>query len=199
MALTREMIKLAWLHFAIVMNQNDGSAADDRAALPSEIKRHDGNFLHVNVKPDIELGPIRERKNANAFALVDAGVKDIPKLWPLVFGVPLPLAVPEGVNTLFGPRFLLVPPGPTERRIKPAVCQGIQQGLGFEQSAAFLRSQSEWISALIERLAVLVDDQFRPDLPGIGVTERYHFGELIAGVDVQQREGNLPWEKGLLC
>ncbi len=116
----------------IVMNQNNGSAADHGAPLPGEIKRHDGNFLHVDVKPDVELGPIRERKYANAFPLVDPGVEDVPQLRALILGVPLPLAVPERIDSLLGPRFFFVAAGTAKGRVKPAFSQGVEQRLGLD-------------------------------------------------------------------
>ncbi len=35
-----------------------------------EIKRHDRDVLHHDVLPDVELGPVRQRKHADGFALV---------------------------------------------------------------------------------------------------------------------------------
>src|SRR5205085_1004892 len=45
-----------------------------------EIQRHDGDLLLVDVLPDVELGPVRKRKRAKAFALVLAQVVDAPEL-----------------------------------------------------------------------------------------------------------------------
>ena len=35
-----------------------------------EVERHDRNVLEVDVLPDVELGPVRQRKDADALALV---------------------------------------------------------------------------------------------------------------------------------
>ena len=47
------------------MNEHNRATADDHAALASEIERHDGNIFLLDVKPDVEFGPIREGKDAN--------------------------------------------------------------------------------------------------------------------------------------
>jgi hypothetical protein len=36
------------------------------AAWLGEIERHDRNLLEVDVLPDVELGPVREREDADA-------------------------------------------------------------------------------------------------------------------------------------
>src|SRR5687768_16229114 len=43
-------------------------APDDDLAFLREIERHDGDLFHVDVLPHVELGPVREREDADAFA-----------------------------------------------------------------------------------------------------------------------------------
>ena len=51
---------------------------------------------------------------------------------------------------------------------------------------------------MLKRFAVLVDDQLGADLFRIGVAKLDHLGEFVAGVNVQQRKGDFPGEKGFL-
>ena len=37
-----------------------------------EVERDDGDFFEMDVVPDVELGPVGERENADAFAWADA-------------------------------------------------------------------------------------------------------------------------------
>ena len=53
-----------------------------------EVERHDRDVLEVDVLPDVELGPVRQREDADALALVLAGVVEAPQLGPLVLRVP---------------------------------------------------------------------------------------------------------------
>jgi hypothetical protein len=52
--------------------------------------------------PNIELSPVRDGKNANAFAFVEAAIKQRPKLGALTFGIPAVLTVTKRKNALFG-------------------------------------------------------------------------------------------------
>ena len=63
------------------------SRVHDRALL-GEIERHDRDVLGHDVLPDVELGPVREREDADRFALADARVVELPELGPLVLRVP---------------------------------------------------------------------------------------------------------------
>ena len=58
--------------------------------------------------PDVEFGPVGQREDADAFALVDAGVVDAPKFGPLVLGIPGMAGGAEGKDALLGAGFFLV-------------------------------------------------------------------------------------------
>src|SRR5690242_18943001 len=99
---------LAGEQFAFGMNQDDGAVADDDGALAGEVERNDGDFFGVDVKPDVELGPIGELDNADALALLDAGIENVPELGALIFGVPLAERIAERVDAFLGARFFFV-------------------------------------------------------------------------------------------
>src|SRR6202171_3332111 len=54
------------------------------------------------------------------------------------------------------------------------------------------------VSAGVERFLILVDDELRADLPGIGVAKLDHLGEFVTGVHVQERKRDLSRIEGLL-
>ena len=137
----------------IVLHRNQQFAAHHHGLRTGEIQRHHGNVFHLDVLPDVELGPVGERKNADGFALVHAAVKEVPQLRPLILGVPLPEGIAEGIDPLLGARLLFVAARAAESRVEAARRQGVEQGAGLQQAATFLRSQAKRIGAVGQRLA----------------------------------------------
>ena len=119
------------------------------------------------------------------------GVEEVPQLRPLVLGIPLAERVAEGVDALLGARLLLVAPRAAEGRVEAAFRQRVEQRARLQQPAALLRPQPERVGAIVDRLAVGMDDQLGADLAREPVAELDHLAELVGGVDVQQRERNL--------
>ena len=58
-------------------------AAHDDLALAREVERHDRDVLFVDVLPDVELGPVRQREHADALAWAEPAVEVVPQLRPL--------------------------------------------------------------------------------------------------------------------
>ena len=127
-------------------------AADDHLALLGEVERHDRDVLDVDVVPDVELGPVREREDADALARSDAAVEQVPQLGPLVLRIPLALGVAEREDALLGARALLVAPRAAERRVEVARLERVEQRLGLQQAAAALRADQERLRAVGDRL-----------------------------------------------
>ncbi len=107
-------------------------AAFEHQAGLGEIKRDDGDVFGMDVLPHIELCPIRERENAQAFAGVNAGVKDVPKFGALIARVPLATLIAKGKDTLFGAGAFFVAARATDSSIETAVAQAIEQRRCFE-------------------------------------------------------------------
>src|SRR6185437_14916744 len=85
-----------------------GAAANDHGPQLRIVERDDRNVFAFDVLPDVEFGPVRERKDANVLPLVDPRIVDVPELGALIFGVPLTEFVAEGVNAFLGAGFFLV-------------------------------------------------------------------------------------------
>src|SRR5206468_4440977 len=86
-------------------------AAED-VALVGEVDRRQLDVLLREVLPDVELGPVGQREDADVLALVMAPVVKTPQLRALVLGVPLAELVAEGEHPLLSARLLLVTAGP---------------------------------------------------------------------------------------
>ncbi len=72
----------------------DSVSVDDFSGF-GEIKVGERDLLHIDVLPDIQLGPVRERKDPDALTRIDFGVVEAPQFGALVFGVPAVELVPE--------------------------------------------------------------------------------------------------------
>src|SRR5437016_6059421 len=127
----------------------------------SEIERHYGNFLDVDIEPDIQLGPIRKWEDTNAFTRPELAVEQSPYFGTLIFGVPLALGVTKRVDPLFGPRPFFVASRAANGSIEAALLQGGQHRLGLQKLAAPLRSQAERIGPFRQGFFVSVNDQAR--------------------------------------
>src|SRR5581483_3783392 len=177
---------------------NEAVAAHKHAALFSEVKRHDRNFFEVDVMPDVQFGPIGERKDANALAGTDASVVQIPQLRTLIFGVPLTSVVAEGENALFRARALFIAARSAECGIEAVGTQTIEQSLCLQQSAAALRSQSYWVCAFCKSVFITPDDKVQPKLACVLIAKGEHLAEFVARIDVQKRKRNRTRMKRLL-
>src|SRR5688572_30317265 len=58
----------------VVVDQNQRAIPLDDRPLLGEVERDDGDVFEVHILPYVELGPVRERKDAYAFPLVNGAV-----------------------------------------------------------------------------------------------------------------------------
>ena len=115
----------------VVLQRDQRAAAHHHGPLLGEVQRHDGDVLQVDVLPDVEFGPVGEREDADALALIDAAVVEVPQFGALVLGVPLAEGVAEGVDALLGARFLFVAARAAEGRVEAALRRARRAGRGF--------------------------------------------------------------------
>jgi hypothetical protein len=181
-----------------LLERNQRVAAHDDLALLREIERHHGDAFGLDVAPDVDLGPVREREDADALARPDAAVQELPELRSLVLGIPLPVGVAKREDPFLGARALLVAPRAAESGVEVAGLERVEQRLGFQRAAAGLGPHKERLRPVSDRLGVGVDDQPGADLGRVPIAELDHLAELVRGVDVQQRERNGPRMKRLL-
>src|SRR6478752_4489430 len=92
--------------------------APEHLTLVREVDGRQLELLARDVLPDVELGPVRDREDANLLALADAAVVEVPELGPLGAVVPLAEVVAEAEDPLLRPGLLLVAPGAAHRRVE---------------------------------------------------------------------------------
>jgi len=95
--LWRQMLK-----DALVIDHHQRAVELDHLPLGGEVQGHDRDLLKVDVLPDIQFGPVRQREDTDRLALLDLAVVEIPQLGTLILRVPAMLAVAEGVDALLG-------------------------------------------------------------------------------------------------
>src|SRR5690606_5483439 len=94
---------LPWMQsHARVVHHDQRAVALHHRPLCRQVQGDDRDLLEIDVQPDVELRPIGQRKRADALPLDQSPVVEIPQLRALVLGVPLPVAITERVDPLFG-------------------------------------------------------------------------------------------------
>src|SRR5205814_9929586 len=83
--------------------------------------------LARDVLPDVELGPVRDREDADVLALADARVVEVPQLGPLNTRVPLAEVVAEREDPLLRAAALLVAAGAADRRVEAVLLDRVEQ------------------------------------------------------------------------
>src|SRR2546429_3284562 len=109
-------------------------AAED-LALVGEVHRRHLEALGEDVLPDVELGPVGQREDADVLAAADAPVVDVPQLGALVARVPAAEVVAEREDALLGPRALLVAARAAERGVEPVLLDRVEQRYGLQPVA----------------------------------------------------------------
>src|SRR4051794_11204830 len=162
--------------------------AAEHLALVGEVDRRDLEALLLDVLPDVELGPVREREDADVLALADAPVVDAPQLGPLAARVPLAEVVAEAEDPLLRAGALLVAARPTERGVEAVLLDRVEQRRRLQAVARRARAGLLDHAPAVDRLLHRGDDQALAELGDAAVAEPEHLGEVVAGVHVHERE-----------
>src|SRR3954469_6896426 len=101
--------------------------APEHIALVGEVDRRDLQALLLDVLPDVELGPVRQREDAAVLALADPPVVDAPQLRALAARVPLAEVVAEAEDPLLRAGALLVAPRAAERGVEAVLLDRVEQ------------------------------------------------------------------------
>ena len=131
-------------------------------------------------------------------ALANARVVDVPELGPLRTRVPLPEVVAEREDALLRAGTLLVATRTADRGVEPVLFDGVEQRRCLEAVARRAWTGLLDHAAPVDRLLDRCDDQALVELGDAAVAELDHLGEVVAGVDVHDRERELARAERLL-
>ena len=158
-----------------------------------EIQRHDRDVLQVDVLPDVELGPVRQREHADALALVLARVVEAPQLRAAGASGPSD-AAPSGTRRR-APWRATSPRRGARRRTprRSRTCRAPASAPAvFMTSVCTAEPCVNGLMPRAEPVGVDVHEQLRARAASASrVAERDHLAELPGRVDVQQRERRL--------
>ena len=173
---------------ALVVDHDPRPVAVDDRPLVGEVERHDRDLLAVDVEPDVELGPVREREDADRLAAPVARVVEPPELGPLVLRVPAVLRRAEGEDPLLRARLLLVAPRPAEGGVEAVLVERLLEPLGLHHVGVHDRAAVERVDAARDAVLVHVHEEVDAVLLRHPGAEGVHLLELPRRVDVQERE-----------
>src|SRR5688500_12414502 len=105
----------------------------------------------MDVLPDVDLGPVGEREDADAFPRLQPAVQQVPGLGTLAFRIPLAVRVADREYALLGARALFVAAGAADGGVKVARLEGVEQRLRLQEPAAALGAHPERLRAIADR------------------------------------------------
>ena len=117
-----------------------------------------------------------------------ARVDQVPQLGPLVARIPLAELVAQRDDALLGASLLLVAPPPAEDPVETALGDGVEQGAGLQRVASAVAALAQ--TAVVDVVLDRGDHQAHPEALDDGVPVGQDLREVVAGVHVQQREGD---------
>ncbi len=180
--------RLAVAQLDVIGDGVEHAVALEHLALVGEVDRRQLELLLADVAPDVELGPVREREHAHVLALGDHAVEEVPQLRALRARLPLAVAVAEGEHALLRAGALLVAAGAAERGVEAVLADRVEQRDRLQPVARRVRPGLLDRAAGVDRVLHGGDDQPLAELLDAAVAELDHLGEVVAGVDVHDRE-----------
>ena len=182
-----------------------------------EVEGRHRDALALDVLPDVELGPVEQRVHAHVRAGLEVGLEVAPELRRLVVDVPVVLHVARREVALLGARALFVrahaddharvrrvvlvfhemPERVVHAQARPLTREGVLERHRLEVAAA-LDAVAVAVGKgrlLVERLAVLADDEVQVPLERQAIAVLDHLRHLVGGVDVHQRDRHVAEER----
>ena len=141
----------------------------------------------MDVLPDVQLGPVRQRESPDAFGLGFAGVVKLPQLGPLVFRIPAVVGRAEREDPLFRAALFFIPACAAKGHVEIILGQRLFQTIGFPH-VGVQAAVIERVDALFHRFGILINDQIHPGILRRLFAQRIHVAELPRRIDMQQRK-----------
>jgi hypothetical protein len=164
-----------------------------------EVDRWERDLFAFDVHPNIHLGEVGERENAEVFAGVFASVEKVPKFGALIFWVPLAEVIAVGEEAFFGAGFFFIAASATEAGIVLMFFDGIEEGDGLKFVAGSVRTFFFDNPAGIDGVLNETNDE-------LGTEEFYEFIavdhgllKVVTGIDMNQWEGRTCGPEGFFC
>ena len=173
---------------ALVIHHEDQAVAPHGRARRREVQRHDLDAFEMDVLPDIELGPVRDRKDADAFALGLVRVVEVPQFGALLLRVPAVIATPEAEDALLRATFFLVTARAAEGGVETKLIERLLESFSLPH-IRMQRPMVERVDAFLHRLRIVIDgiNSMAASLAALS-RSAYHVAKLPGRIHVQQRK-----------
>ena len=162
-------------------------------AVLRQIQRDDRNVLALGVGPDVGLGPMQDRMDAQMRARRRRGVELVPEFRRLIAHVPSAFGAARREHALLGAGGFLVAANAGDQAVEAVFGERQLQPFGLARGGARGRRQGRIDG--VDRRAGL-DLEIELPFLAVAIAERVHLGKFLAGVDMQGRERHAA-EEGL--
>ena len=156
-----------------------------------EIKRHDRDVLALDVLPDVGLGPVRQREDADRLARRDARVVDVPHFRPLVLRVPDMLALRKEKMRSLARDFSSSRRAPPKAASKPYLSSAWRSATVFMMWVCVFEPCTNGLMPSRTPSWLMWTEQVEAELARHLVAKRDHLAELPGRVDMEERERRL--------
>ncbi len=173
------------------------AVALENLPLVGEIDGGEGDVLALDIHPDVHLGEVGERKDAEVFAGILAAVEKVPKFGALIFRVPLAEVIAVGEEAFLGAGLFLFAAAAAEAGVILVLLDGIEQGDGLEFVTRGVGALFLDHAAGVDGLLDQAYDETGADHVHELVAICHRFGEIVTRIDVDQREGHAGGPEGL--
>jgi len=151
----------------------------------------------MDVLPDIELGPVGDGEDADAFVGFDVGVVEVPELGALSLWVPAMTGGAEGEDPLLGTAFFFVTAGAAKDCIKAMFVERLLERLGLHDISVVVAAVGKRIDTGGQPVEIGMDKQLHAAFGNHPVAVNIHFLKLPAGIDMKERKRGWRRIKGL--
>ena len=162
-------------------------------AVLRQIQRNDRDVLALGVGPDVRLGPMQDRMDAQMRAGRRRSVELVPEFRRLVAHVPSALEAARREHALLGARRLLVAADAGDQSVKTVFGERQLQSFGLARGGTRGRRQGRIDG--VDRRAGL-DPEIEIPFLAVAIAERIHLRKFLAGIDMHGGERHAA-EEGL--
>src|SRR5580698_10037101 len=149
----------------------------------------------MDVLPDIELSPIGQREDANAFTLALAGIIDIPEFRTLIFRIPALVGGTKRKDALLGAGLFLIAACAAECDIEAVLRERLLQSLRLPK-VGMQAAVIEGVDAPSHGVRILMHDELHAAARRDIVAHFVHGAKLPARIHVQEWKG---WNARIEC
>ena len=164
-------------------------------ALVGVVEAGQGDVLALDVAPHVQLGPVAQGEDPHVLTGAVAGVEQVPQLGALVARVPLAELVAQGDDALLGPGLLLVAAPAAEDAVEAALLDGVEKRDGLERVTGAVGALAQ--TAVVDVVLDAGHHEPQTELLDRPVAVGQQLGEVVAGVHVQDGEGDRSGPEGL--